>query len=212
MEKRIYSNIKYEFEQGSKLSKETIKFLIEFGIKDGLFDIIRDYKYQFQSKITQAIEIIEQNYLEFEEVTNEISQRGFDSNTLFKSDFASSFLTEGNQVLISQIESLVDNNSKRSLERVEKELKVIINTGFDKISDNVTQKAVELNEIIINGFLDSLLTPAKEIEGKMSDKEEIIKTQIERITNKTQNDEARRGEIELAIESVNQELQKLGAI
>jgi|GEM_PF-377109 len=209
IEKRLIANISYDYKNKKEVDLEAIKFIIEFGIKDGLFDIVRDYKYQLQSKVSQSIELIEQNYLDFESQTSEVSERNFDVKELFSSDFASGFLSESNSFLISKINTIISKYSKRSIEKMEVDVKEVLKVAFEQIAEATTKKSKDVNSFVMESFLNIVLEPSSKIEANLNDKENLIKAQIERITKKSQSDEERKLEIENQIESMSSILEEI---
>lgn len=66
IKQRVFNDVKYSFEKTKKRPEnERIKTIIQTAIKDGIIDVIRDYRYKFIKKSQDIGEICEQKYHDF---------------------------------------------------------------------------------------------------------------------------------------------------
>ncbi|RXJ88626.1 ATP-binding protein, partial [Arcobacter sp. CECT 8983] len=95
---RVYNDVKYSFEKTKKRPPSSrVKTIIETAIKDGIIDIIRDYRYKFIKKSQSIGEICEQKYQDLGFVIGHKNDN-FDARGFFQDDFKAGFLTSSNEV------------------------------------------------------------------------------------------------------------------
>lgn len=103
IKQRVVGDVRYSFEKTKKRPENSrIKVIVETAIKDGIIDVIRDYRYKFIKKSQTIGEQCEQKYHDLG-FTIGHKNENFDARGFFQDDFKSGFLTSNNEVLVSLI-------------------------------------------------------------------------------------------------------------
>ncbi|RXK05632.1 dynamin family protein [Halarcobacter bivalviorum] len=202
---RVYNDVKYSFEKTKKRpANSRIKTIVETAIKDGIIDIIRDYRYKFIKKSQSIGEVCEQKYQDLGFVIGHKNDN-FDARGFFQDDFKAGFLTSSNEVLVSKITNEVSATKANKLNDLNSSLEKFIKEEFNSIEKNILQKAKTVSEILIENFFAQIEEPLKVFEHKLKKDE---KTLQERIANFEEN-EANKDELTIEI---HKKIKKLEAI
>ncbi len=91
IKQRVFNDVKYSLEKDKRKPENSrIKSIVETAIKDGIIDIIRDYRYKFIKKSQSIGEICEQKYQDLGFVmghkNDNFDARGF-SKMILNQDF-----------------------------------------------------------------------------------------------------------------------------
>ncbi|MFY9094180.1 dynamin family protein, partial [Aliarcobacter butzleri] len=91
IKQRVVSDVKYSFEKMKKRPENSrIKVIVETAIKDGIIDVIRDYRYKFIKKSQTIGEQCEQKYHDLGFAIGHKNEN-FDARGFFQEDFKSGF-------------------------------------------------------------------------------------------------------------------------
>jgi hypothetical protein len=178
IKQRVISDVRYSFEKTKKRPENSrIKVIVETAIKDGIIDVIRDYRYKFIKKSQLIGEQCEQKYHDLGFAVS-AKDDNFDAIGFFQDDFKSGFLTSSNEVLISQIVSAVSQSKESKMESLSKEIGGYIQKEFKAIEDNIKQKANTVSNLLIDSFFEALNEPLNLLKQKLKNEEEILASQI----------------------------------
>ena len=188
IKQRVISDVRYTFEKTKKRPESSrIKVIVETAIKDGIIDVIRDYRYKFIVKSQSIGEQCEQKYQDFGFVMGHKNEN-FDARGFFQEDFKSGFLTSNNEILISQITGAVSKSKAAKLNELDREIESFIKGQFKSIEEDIKTKANKVSSILIESFFDTLNAPLQRVKQKLQDEENILQNQI---SSFEQNDENR---------------------
>jgi GTP-binding protein EngB required for normal cell division len=187
---RVFNDVKYSFEKTKKRPDNSrIKTIIETAIKDGIIDIIRDYRYKFIKKSQNIGEICEQKYQDLGFVLGHKNDN-FDARGFFQDDFKSGFLTSSNEILISKIISEVSNTKANKLPELDRAIETFIKEEFEPIEKNIKEKANSISKILIENFFLQIAEPLKVFEHKLKKDEKALQNRIATFEeNETNKDE-----------------------
>jgi ribosome biogenesis GTPase A len=178
IKQRVFSDVKYSFEKTKKRpTSNRIKTIIETAIKDGLIDIIRDYRYKFIKKSQNIGEISEQKYQEYGFTLGHKNDH-FDALGFFQDDFKTGFLTTSNEVLISKIVNEVSKCKASKLNELDNAMSVYIKEEFQGIETSIKEKAVNISQQLIEAFFIQLNEPLLAFEQKLKNDEEILQNSL----------------------------------
>ena len=178
IKQRVFSDVKYSFEKTKKRPESSrIKTIIETAIKDGIIDIIRDYRYKFIKKSQSIGEICEQKYQDLGFVIGHKNDN-FDARGFFQNDFKSGFLTSSNDVLVSKIVNEVSKSKANKLPELDRNIIIYIKEEFEPIEKNIMQKAKKVSEILIDTFFKEIAEPLKVLEHKLKKDEKSLQERI----------------------------------
>lgn len=187
IKQRVVSDVRYSFQKTKKRPENTrIKVIIETAIKDGIIDVIRDYRYKFIKKSQIIGEQCEQKYSDLGFLLGNKNET-FDAIGFFQDDFKSGFLTSSNEVLVTQIVNAVSKSKDSKLEELSRDIENFIKNEFKSIEDNIKKKAKEISIILIDSFFTTLNEPLLLLEQKLTNEEEILSSQISQFTENEEN-------------------------
>ena len=178
IKQRVVSDVRYSFEKTKKRPENSrIKVIVETAIKDGIIDVIRDYRYKFIKKSQTIGEQCEQKYHDLG-FTIGHKNENFDARGFFQDDFKSGFLTSNNEVLISQVIEAVSKSKDSKMNELDREIEVLIKNQFTSIEADIKEKAKKVSSFLIESFFTTLNAPLKTFEQKLKNDEEILQNQI----------------------------------
>ena len=205
IKQRVISDVRYSFEKFKKRPENSrIKVIVETAIKDGIIDVIRDYRYKFIKKSQTIGEQCEQKYHDFGFSIGHKNDN-FDARGFFQDDFKTGFLTSNNEVLINQVTQAVSKSKEKKLNELDREIEGFIKGQFKAIEEDIKSKAKKVSTLLIETFFDTLNAPLKAFEQKLENDEKILQNQIESFEK---NDENRA---ELSID-IHKKIKKLDSI
>ncbi|PLY04507.1 MAG: ATP-binding protein [Arcobacter sp.] len=178
IKQRVFSDVKYSFEKTKKKPENSrIKTIVETAIKDGIIDVIRDYRYKFIKKSQSIGEICEQKYQDLGFVIGHKNDN-FDARGFFQDDFKSGFLTSSNDVLISKIINEVSKSKANKLPELDRNIDIFIKEEFEPIEKNIKEKANTISQILIENFFKEIAEPLKVFEHKLKKDEKSLQNRI----------------------------------
>ncbi len=178
IKQRVFSDVKYSFEKTKRRPENSrIKVIIETAIKDGIIDIIRDYRYKFIKKSQNIGEICEQKYQDLGFVIGHKNDN-FDARGFFQDDFKAGFLTSSNEVLINKIVKEVNKSKESKLPELDRAIEGFIKEEFSPIEKNIKEKAASISEVLIENFFNEIAEPLKVFEHKLKKDEKSLQDRI----------------------------------
>lgn len=205
IKQRVVSDVRYSFEKTKKRPKSSrIKVIIETAIKDGIIDVIRDYRYKFIKKSQTIGEQCEQKYHDMGFAVG-AKNESFDAISFFQDDFKSGFLTSSNEVLVSQIVEAVAQSKESKLQELSRDIEAFIKNEFTSIEENIKEKAKKISAVLIDSFFITLNEPLERLDKKLKNEESILLEQINTFTTNEEN----RAEISVKI---HKKIKKMNSI
>ena len=195
IKQRVVGDVRYSFEKTKKRPENTrIRVIVETAIKDGIIDVIRDYRYKFIKKSQTIGEQCEQKYQDLGFSIGHKNEN-FDARGFFQDDFKSGFLTSNNEVLISQVIDAVSKSKDTKLNELDREIELLIKYQFTSIEEDIKVKAKKVSNLLIESFFTTLNAPLKTFEQKLKNDEEILQNQI----NSFEENDKNRAELSINI-------------
>ena len=178
IKQRVVGDVRYSFEKTKKRPENSrIKVIVETAIKDGIIDVIRDYRYKFIKKSQTIGEQCEQKYHDLG-FTIGHKNENFDARGFFQEDFKSGFLTSNNEVLVSLITEAVSKSKESKINELDREIEGFISNQFTSIEEDIKSKAKKVSTLLIDSFFKTLNAPLKSFEQKLKNDEETLQNQI----------------------------------
>lgn len=208
IKQRVVGDVRYSFEKTKKRPENTrIRVIIETAIKDGIIDVIRDYRYKFIKKSQTIGEQCEQKYQDLGFSIGHKNEN-FDARGFFQDDFKSGFLTSNNDVLISQVIDAVSKSKDTKLNELDREIELLIKYQFTSIEENIQVKAKKVSNLLIESFFTTLNAPLKIFEQKLKNDEELLQNQI----NSFEENDKNRAELSINIHKNIKKLENISTI
>lgn len=194
IKQRVFNDVRYSYEKTKKKpASSRIKTIIETAIKDGIIDIIRDYRYKFIKKSQDIGEICEQKYHDFG-FTLGHKNDNFDARGFFQDDFKTGFLTTSNEVLITKIVNEVSNSKANKLSELDRNIEKYIKDEFEPIESNIKEKTNSLAISLTENFFKELQEPLVVFEQKLQKDEKSLQNRIKTFE---ENEKQREYDLEL---------------
>ena len=163
-----------------------IKVIIQTAIKDGIIDVIRDYRYKFIKKSQNIAEICEQKYKDYGFSLGKKNE-GFNAMGFFQDDFKNGFLTDSNDVLISKLLNEVKVSKASKLDILDRSMQTHIKEEFSFIENSIKEKANQVAIILIDTFFKALAEPLETFESKLRKDEQILQNALKTFENNESN-------------------------
>ncbi|WP_263832039.1 dynamin family protein [Sulfurospirillum oryzae] len=193
VKRRITDDVSYEFSKNKKAPKEErIGSIIETAIKDGMVDLIRDYRYEFQKKMQSALDYMDAKYGEFK---SDAKSSGFDARAFCEEHLGSLLIFKNSTVIIAGVNDAIKKYGKNDLNALSSLLDTLFSTEFSGIKEMLTDKLQRVNQELLSSFVSLCEAPARSIEERFSAEEELIERAMRQMKDATLNREARIAEI-----------------
>ena len=180
---RVISDVRYSFEKKKeKPSNQRIESIIQTAIKDGIIDIIRDYKHKLIKKFDIIQEQCLQKYQMYDFVIENLDDMN-NTNKLFANEFKSGFLTSNYSSLIIKIFKSVQNINLKHIEKLDIDIKLILQNEFYMIQNSIQDKTNSLSKELLESFFDILYVPLKNLKERTMQDELIYQKHLQSYEN-----------------------------
>ena len=194
VKRRISDDVSYEFSKNKKAPKEErIGSMIETAMKDGLVDLVRDYRYEFQKKMQSSLEYMDAQYGEFKSDT---SAHHFDARAFCEEHLGSLLIFKNSTIVISGANDAIKKYGKNDLNMLSTALDAILGTEFLHVKEMLEEKLHKINHVLLSSFVSLCEAPARLIEERFSAEEALLEKAMRQMRDATHNREARSVEIE----------------
>ena len=178
IKQRVVNDTRYSLEKiKRKPENARVKVIVETAIKDGIIDVIRDYRYKFIKKSQTIGEQCEQKYHDLGFAIGHKNDN-FDARGFFQDDFKSGFLTSNNEIMISQIINAVNGAKEGKLNELDRNIEEIVKAQFKGIEEDIKIKAKKVSSLLIENFFDTLNAPLRGFEQRLKNEEESLQNRI----------------------------------
>jgi len=189
---RVVDDVRYALEKDKSVPTiARIKVIVDTALKDGLIDIIRDYRYKFIKKTKSIASNIEQKYQEEELKLSEHSD-DFNVQELFSEHFNRSFSTSNSDLLVSKINTQVAKTKLSKISDFDNSLQNILSDELDAMQEQMKEKALGVSKTLIESFFENISAPLKEMNRAVQRDEKVLKEQVERVGISEQDREKER--------------------
>ena len=174
LESRLMDDFIYALEKKKK--KEFIEGLglvLDLAFKDGLIDVLRDYRYKFIQKsqsIGKKIEFQYESYdlkvstMQTEESVLELSNKHFKASSLHSS---SSFLT-------SKLKKIFASSNAKELSSLQENLDLFLSEAFDTLLEDVQLKVMDISDVLIQELFETISQPLVVFEKTLHEEESLL--------------------------------------
>ncbi|MDX1809563.1 MAG: dynamin family protein [Sulfurospirillaceae bacterium] len=212
IKKRVTDDVSYEMRKNKKLPKqERIEYFIQTGIKDGLVDLARDYRYEFQKKMQTSYDHVKNSFEDFDD-KEIVENQKFDSQDFFDKYFKKVMIFQNSEILVTKVNSLIKKYSNKNLEELDTKLGDILAEEFENIKTMLSDRLVNINQELLDNFITFAKTKVQNIEMQMKMKDDMIENSIRTIerssVEKTQRVEDLKNKLNI-LQTVKNELQVL---
>ncbi|MDR0407464.1 MAG: dynamin family protein [Campylobacteraceae bacterium] len=175
---RVYDDVKYELNKNKKKpSEERIAYIVESGLKDGMIDLIRDFRFGFSKK---ALNIEEKLSTFFEDVNMDLDIQKFDAKAFLESQTGG--ITLNFSILISKVLTSLKKCSKSSIEQFGSDINLYLDDEFVTIKKELRKILEALNSKLADDFVLRKEEPLNRAKNIVQDETDNLKRQIEMLT------------------------------
>ena len=172
LRERVVSDVRYAFEKTKKRPEASrIEVIVETAYKDGIIDIIRDYRY----KLFQKLEELDESYrLKYRNAGFD-SHETFEAESFFADAFHHGFLTQNIEIYLRQILTAVKHTKAKEITKLDAEVQKIVTEMLLPIEAESQKKMDALSIGFIGKFRDLLERPLRHIKQKLENEEENLR-------------------------------------
>ena len=193
LKRRVLEDAIYEFSKHKRAPREErIGYMIENGIKDGLIDMVRDYRYEFQKKMQNILEHLSLQYGNFQ--TQELIH-SFDAKAFCEAQLGSLLVFKNNTVLIAGANEAIKKLGKSEQNILSLTLDTLFETELLAVREKMMEKISMINQGLLKEFKDLCEAPAHLIEEEMNTKEEVLNKAMANIYEQSSTREERLSEL-----------------
>ncbi|NCD12323.1 MAG: dynamin, partial [Epsilonproteobacteria bacterium] len=189
LKRRISDDVSYEMSKHKKLPKEErVASIIETAMKDGMVDLVRDYRYEFQKKMQSALEYMDAKYGEFK---SDAGEHTFDAKAFCEEHLSSILLFKNSSVVIAGVNDAIKKQGKNDLSALNMSLDTLFNEEFSGMKEMIHEKLQTINQTLLESFSALCQAPASTIEARFMAEEALLENAMRHMKDATQNREAR---------------------
>ncbi len=190
---RIMDDVSYEMRKNKKLpQKKRIDYMVETALKDGLVDLFREYRYEFEKRMRNAFDTVARTLrVEFKEEKN----REFDSKEFFEKNFKQLRVFQNRTVLLEKINVAIKLYAKKSTDRLNTEIDRVLQKTIDDLWSLLLNKIEDTDKELLNNFISINQKRVLEIEDEMKIKEELLRSMMESMKSSATDKNRRLEEI-----------------
>ncbi len=195
LQSRLIDDLIYALEKKNKQEFiSTISRVLDGSIKDGLIDIIRDYRYKFIQKSEEVGHKIEKKY---EEYTLDIEQRSqtFSALDLVNEHFKGGILHSNSDLVSSRVKKILDKATLKNISSLEVELDKELTEAFSLLQESLKQKASKISEGLIKEFFENIHQPLRTLEQSLANEEALVQKSLKEY----ETDDKKRAELSIKI-------------
>ena len=179
--------------------------MIDTGVKDGLIDLLRDYRYGFKKKMQEVFESFEREY-------EDISLEDFsllDSVVFFQNILGKSLLFKSTKQLTSAVNTQINNHAKKDIELLDTNLEKLFGLFFDDIMQAFEKKSEQINEAMYADFEKELNSLQDSLTKSVQEEEQMLHQTIKELEDSDFDKEKKLQELEEKIKKLLQIQEKI---
>jgi GTPase Era involved in 16S rRNA processing len=200
IKRRIIDDVSYEKRKNKqKPKRQRIATIIQTGINDGIIDVLREYRYNFEKKVGEVYETLNK---EFENLLYE-GYKVQDSKEFFQKYFEINFLTKSVSFLSENTNHSIDKLFKQDIELLDEELQEYFGLFFKELYESFLEKIQNINKTLLEDFQSGMSQKVQAINEAMQTDENILLSALENLQNSTFNKEVRLEELEQKITALD---------
>jgi len=207
---RILDDVSYEFTKNKKAPKEErISSILQTAIKDGMVDLIRDYRYEFEKKMQSMLEFMDAKYGAFKQEEGKVH---FDAKGFCEEHLGSLLLFKNNTILSTRVNEAIRKHGKNEQSQLAKLCDTLFGAEFNTIKEMLESKLERVNAELLHAFVALCNAPAQEIEARFNHEEATLEKAMQQMKDQSFRKDARVLEIKEKERVMNIVLEDLRAI
>jgi len=210
VKRRILDDVSYEFTKNKKAPKEErIGSIIQTAIKDGMVDLIRDYRYEFEKKMQSMLEFMDAKYGEFK---HEEAKVPFDAKSFCEEHLGALLVFKNSTIISASVNEAIRKYGKNDQSQLAKLCDTLFGTEFSAIKEMLESKLERVNAELLNAFVTLCKAPASEIEERFNHEEATLEKAMQQMKDQSFRKDTRVLEIQEKERVMNIVLEDLRAM
>lgn len=203
---RLINELKYKLEKEKKqLTPAQIKNILLTALKDGIIDILRDYRYKCLKKMDAITQHMSQKYKKHQLSMD--SLKDFDASLLFKDSFASAFLSTNHDIFLQTLKESMAKSSLKKLDTTSAVLEKLLSDYLLGLQNTLLEKARSFTQTLTEDFFTLFKAPIKDLRQALEEQENIISRYKENFSQESSNQENKALEIHKSISQLQKYLE-----
>jgi len=195
---RLIDNFFYAVQKKEKkVFLGELELTLDRALKDGLIDIIREYRYKFTQKAEAIGEKLESQY-ESHAITMEKQEDGLGVLELINEHFSSTFINASSMVLTSRLKRIFLSANIKERSSLQVNLNKALDDSFDGIFKAVNSRLESINAVLIQELFNTLSYPLSQFEQKLHNEEKLLNESLSNF----EHDEKKRAEYSIQMHKI----------
>lgn len=200
---RVMDDVTYEERKNKTYPKaQRIGYIIENGIKDGLVDLIRDYRYEFQKKMQESFEIIKRNFDKNTD-SEDYKNYDFDAREFLEKELKTFIIFQNREILLAKVNANIKKYAKHSVSKLDAILSDLLQESIQELQKSLDSKLENINRDLLENFINISKKRVEKQELEINMEDNLMKNMIEGIRRTALNKEQRVEEIKSKLEAIN---------
>ena len=200
---RVMDDVSYEMRKNKAYPKrERIEYIIENGIKDGLVDLIRDYRYEFQKKMQESFEIIKRNFAKNRD-NEDYKNHDFDAREFLEKQLKIFMIFQNREMLLTKVNENIKKYAKNSLEKLDGILSDLLQGAIKELQKSLNLKLENINQDLLTNFININKKRVQQQELEINMQDNLMQNLMQNIKKSAFNKEQRLEVIKSKLEGLN---------
>lgn len=205
--RRIMDDVQYELSKYKRLPKEErIGYMLDIGLKEGMLDLVRDYRYEFQKKMERSLEQLSVYYKAF---SSQVKQEPFDAKAFCDEQFSKTMIFKNSAVVVSLVNRAIASDAKKENGLLDKKIEAIVSEEIKSLKEMLWQTLSALNEALLEEFISHVHTPALSLQEQMQREEKTLREALERLVQHSEDEGKQKQDLEERLRSIEEVLEAL---
>ena len=178
IKQRLVDETKYHLQNGKKTPPlSDVSRIIDTAIKNGVVDVVREYRYKFIQKSSKIYEAITLQY-DILETNFEEGKKAFNGENSFADEFNKGFLTFGSSTFIANAFKLLSGATLSKLQTTDAQLDELIKDELTYLQTRVKEKALSLSKTLLEEFFVTLKEPISLFQNALERNEQLLQNHV----------------------------------
>lgn len=179
LHQRIYSDVSYTYTTTKKFPEaQRIELIARTAIKDGIVDVIRDYRYKLLKKEELIFTNLDKKFIMFNSMDESRLHHSIDIGEFFAKSFQSGLMVFSIEMLIEKILNNIKNVKSSKYENLNQSLPLIIENEFKDIIHTLCLKIKKEAKNLVNELYATLFEEIQNIEDELLEEESLMSSKL----------------------------------
>jgi len=177
LKRRIMDDVRYTLrKEKRKPAPERIETMITTGLQDGLIDLLRDYRYQFQKRMDELMERIGRAVDAFIAEDTAVEQES--AKAFFARYFEKLLVPDSYAILIAQTKKSIAKVKKRDLHILDGDLEVYFSEALQGMEEKFLKRVSTVNSALLEVFEERYRVPLERASQERESHGKLLKNAL----------------------------------